>query len=157
MAANLIEILDSLPNSNDKYASLLDIKVLLGSIHQQALRDIVQNVSFHAIFEFWNSGESDTVELSCDILQKLMGSLSAVALLHDFHEELMKGLVHNKDPVKLLSLSQLLRCTQESVEELRDYVNLLQHVVKLLADKSLYVAKKAQEVIKCLGIVRLSL
>ena len=47
----LSELLDSLPNSDNKLDVLSDIKLLINSMNANNVRESVRNVSFNVIFE----------------------------------------------------------------------------------------------------------
>ena len=50
MASKILELIDSLPNSGDKDATLNDIKICLISLNKDLLKQAVPNVSFDVIF-----------------------------------------------------------------------------------------------------------
>lgn len=49
----------------------------------------------------------EQVELTCDILDRLLGAIPANVLLSTFHVELTRGLKHEASTVKLLCLKQV--------------------------------------------------
>ncbi|KAK3581903.1 hypothetical protein CHS0354_024215 [Potamilus streckersoni] len=152
MAANITALIDKLPNASKQVDVLEDLKTVLGSFHPTALRNIVPNISFNVIFECLNTNDSNQLESCCEVLKKLLSAVDASVLLHHFHDDLLLGLKHPGVPVKLLSLSQICRVSKEAVEELAQNVDIVQQLVRCIADDNLEVAKTAGESLIAIGI-----
>ncbi|XP_052219531.1 26S proteasome non-ATPase regulatory subunit 5-like [Dreissena polymorpha] len=151
MAASIAALIDSLPNSENKLEVLADLKAVLGNTPIQSISSISANVSFSSVFECLSTDNGEELEMCCEVLQKLLSPLPPDVILTQFHDELLTGLQHDELPVRKLCLSQILRVSDNSSEELTQHEDILVKLVKALADESLDVAKSASQVLTKLG------
>ncbi|XP_046570431.1 26S proteasome non-ATPase regulatory subunit 5-like [Haliotis rubra] len=150
-AVRVAELLDSLPNSDDPKAVLESVQTIVTTVHPSTLRDVIPNVSFANIFDCLNHTDTGLLNLGCDVLDRLMSSVSPALVLHNFKVEFNQCLIHPALPVKLLALKQLSRASVENVCSLFEVPELVLKVADHLADDSLTVAKPAGVILTNLG------
>ncbi|KAL3871455.1 hypothetical protein ACJMK2_039451 [Sinanodonta woodiana] len=151
MAANVIAVVEKLSIASNQIEGLEDLKTVLCSFHPTALKHNIPNITFKVVFECLNTNDSKQLELCCEILQMLSPIMDPSLVVRHFDKELLLGLRHFQASVRLYCLNQIRRVSQGPVEELAQFVDIIQQLIRCMADDSMEVAKNAVEVLIAVG------
>ncbi|KAK2168053.1 hypothetical protein LSH36_21g11000 [Paralvinella palmiformis] len=91
------------------------------------------------------------IAVCCDVLEKLFRGLEPHGLLPQFSKDLVHGLSHPIECVRLLCLHQALRVAEEIPQQFIQHEDILSEIIAKISDDSLRVAKEAAHIVMALG------
>ncbi|XP_071485996.1 26S proteasome non-ATPase regulatory subunit 5-like [Diadema antillarum] len=146
-------LLQNLNNGSNLLTTLEGIKVVLQSTHPSELKELLKNVSFDPVFSCLNSTNREELELSRDILGRLLENIDVDVVLAQFHDELCMGLGHPQSDIRALCLKQIKRAAEEpsGLMTLLANPDLVCLIISRVGDDSLAVAKVAIAVLQTVG------
>nr|XP_053633045.1 26S proteasome non-ATPase regulatory subunit 5-like [Cherax quadricarinatus] len=146
----VIRLLSELSLSDDPKKQLINLKATLMPLTTSRLHGLPKNLELNALFDSINSSDSEQVELAVDVLGQLLPLVCAQEVVERFSAELLRGLNHPHEKVRILVLKQVLICTEKDKMEIAAVItnhSLLLGVIRCLGDKSLGVIKIATDVL----------
>ncbi|XP_071538494.1 26S proteasome non-ATPase regulatory subunit 5 [Panulirus ornatus] len=140
----VVRLLSELSLSDDPKKQLLNLKTTLITLSSR-MHSLPRNLELNALFDSFNSSDSEQVELAVDVLGQLLPFVSAIEVVERFSAELLRGLDHPHEKVRSLVLKQVLTCagSESGVVTVITNHTLLLSVVRSIGDKSLGVVKTA--------------
>ncbi|CAG5116735.1 unnamed protein product [Candidula unifasciata] len=146
----LVERLANISIDN-KVQALEELKTALGALRPSELRNILPNISVANVFNCLNTQNKSQQTVCCEVLDRMMSTLSASAALENFHAHFLTWIAVPDDSLKALCLHQLSRISREVPNELSQHEDLVLAVAGLLASDNLDVGLAAAAVLTQLG------
>ncbi|XP_014672675.1 PREDICTED: 26S proteasome non-ATPase regulatory subunit 5-like [Priapulus caudatus] len=127
--------------------TLLELKTELSLIPPSSLRIIVPKLNIEAIFDCLNASTSEQIELTCDLLERLLQVLPPILMLQRFDDHLLRALSHPSADVRQMLLVQIAHCLSDgsAVQELTRRIDILTKTVQLLADDDVNVTALSKQ------------
>ncbi|RUS84628.1 hypothetical protein EGW08_007600, partial [Elysia chlorotica] len=136
---------------NNATEALEELKIALVALHPSALRRIIPNLSIGNVFQCLNTQDRSQQRLCGEVLNHLLSTISASAVLENFSAQLIAWIKLPDDSLKALCLSELSRISKEAPQELSQYEDLVLAVVEQLSSDALDVGPAAASIIANIG------
>ncbi|XP_066569153.1 26S proteasome non-ATPase regulatory subunit 5 isoform X2 [Amia ocellicauda] len=145
MAASIEDLLLEISGLEEPLEELRNLKTAVLAIPLNILGEIVSGLRLEVIFSLLNSNDREQTELCVAILMRILQALDPVNLVQNFRAELLSGLKHPDDTVKILAMTQIGRIVEhtEAMTEIVNSQELLKEVIHCIGGEKISVAKEA--------------
>ncbi|GFO49594.1 26S proteasome non-ATPase regulatory subunit 5 [Plakobranchus ocellatus] len=131
--------------------ALEELKIAITALPPSSLRTSLPHLSIGNVFQCLNTQNRTQQRLCGEVLNHLLSSLSAPAVLEHFNNQLVTWIKLPDDSMKALCLSQLSRISKDAPEDFSGHEDLVLAVVEQLSSDALDVGPPAATVITNIG------
>ncbi|XP_015276657.1 PREDICTED: 26S proteasome non-ATPase regulatory subunit 5 [Gekko japonicus] len=140
-----MELLSRLSGVQDPVEELRNLRVAVESLQPGALRERGSQFPLDGLFVLMAQGDSEQISSCIAILDRFLQAMDPLYVIRHFGEQLQKGLFHQHDSVKILTISQVGRIVEDSdaVKEILNTPELLRQIIYCIAAEKISLAKEA--------------
>ncbi|XP_054853235.1 26S proteasome non-ATPase regulatory subunit 5 [Eublepharis macularius] len=140
-----LELLRRLSGLREPTEELRDLRVAVQALAPGALRERGPVFPVEGLFVLMARGDSEQISSCIVILERFLQAMDPLYVIRNFGEQLQKGLFHQHDSVKILTISQVGRIVEDSdaVKEILNTPELLRQIIYCIAAEKISVAKEA--------------
>ncbi|CAL1545585.1 unnamed protein product [Lymnaea stagnalis] len=134
-----------------KIQALDELKTAITALPLPDLRRILPNLSINNVFECLNTQDKQEQKVCCEVLDRMLTTLSPPTVVINFHSHLLRWLRLPDDSLKALCLPQISRLSKEVPSQLCQYEDLVEAVADQLTSDSPEVGPPAVTVLTNIG------
>ncbi|GFR93137.1 26S proteasome non-ATPase regulatory subunit 5 [Elysia marginata] len=136
---------------NNMTEALEELKTAITALNPSDLRRVIPNLSIGNVFLCLNTQDRSQQRLCGEVLNHLLSTLSASAVLEHFNAQLITWIKLQDDYLKAQCLSELSRISKESPEDLSRHEDLVLAIVEQISSDAMDVGPTAASVITNIG------
>ncbi|KAM8933708.1 26S proteasome non-ATPase regulatory subunit 5 [Pelodytes ibericus] len=145
MAASIEQLVSSLAGLEEPFEVLQTLKTAALALPLSSLRERVPELRLGGIFSLLNVNDREQISLCVAILERFLCALEPLHVVRNYKDELLRGLYHPEDSVKLLTIAQVGRIVEcsDAITEIFNNLDLLKQIILCIGVDKISVAKEA--------------
>nr|CAH0105925.1 unnamed protein product [Daphnia galeata] len=133
--------------------TLESLRILLASVSLNELKDYAPKIDIDRIYNCLATSNRDQIDLTCEILKRILGTIPIGHALNKYEDLFLKGLTHSENRVKELIFQELQMAADDKLacEQLSTKMEILLTCVQLVGSDEESIAGKASKVLMSLA------